>query len=255
MNAVSCWFHLLIYTGRSLQRLDKADLDLVLNYIDILNPSLKDHVTGLIFLLLPCLIEFGCLPVQKLMLETLPKDQVLSRQYICQSVAALLRYCKDNVKSHAIDQPDPALTLGIAGYHASMVEQPAYQPPEHLAQSSKVNGNINSHLLDGRDSVSNLWAREQHTNKNTDQLCIAPYQLQISNLSEKEVNFDEWINLPGSDGAQPASLPTSPPPLYLSGEALNGYQVAQGTHFTVNTRFTCFALQTCSLFSLVLLVK
>ena len=124
MNTVSCWFHSLIHNGRSLRRLDKADLDLVLNYIDTLNPSLRDHVAGLTFLLLPCLIEFGCLPAQKL------------------------------AKSHAMDQPDPALTLGVAGYHASMVEQPAYQPLELLARSS--NDNINSHLLDGQDSASNL---------------------------------------------------------------------------------------------------
>jgi hypothetical protein len=223
-----------MHNGRSLRRLDKADLDLVLNYIDILNPSLKDHVAGLTCVLLPCLIEFGCLPVQKLMLETLSEDQVLSGQHTRQSIAALLRYCKDNVKSHAVDQPDPALTLGVAGYHASMVEQPAYQSPELLARPS--NDNINSYLLDKQDSASNLWAGEQHTNKNPDQLCIAPYQLQISNPSERELNFDEWINLPrtGSDGAQPASLPTSPPPPYLSGGALNGHQVAQGTHFTVN---------------------
>jgi hypothetical protein len=168
------------------------------------------------------------------MLETLSEDQVLSGQHTCQSIAALLWYCEDNVKSHAMDQPVPALTLGVAGYHASMVEQPAYQSPEQLARSS--NDNINSHLLDGQDFASNLWAREQHTNKNTDQLCIAPYQLQISNPSERELDFDEWVNLPrtGSDGAQPASLPTSPPPPYLLDGALNGHQVAQGTHFTVN---------------------
>jgi hypothetical protein len=126
VNTVSCWFHSLIHNGRSLRRLDKADLDLVLNYIDTLNPSLKDHVAGLTFLLLPCLIGFGCLPAQKLVLETLSEDQVLSGQHTRQSIAALLRYCEDNVKSHAMDQPDPALTLGVAGYHASMVEQPAY---------------------------------------------------------------------------------------------------------------------------------
>jgi hypothetical protein len=234
VNTVSCWFYSLIYNSRSLQRLDKADLDLVLKYIDILNLLLKDHAVGLTFVLLPCLIEFGCLPVQKLVLETLSEDQVFSGQHTCQSIAALLQYCKDNVKSHAVDQPDPALTLGMAGYHASIVEQPAYQLPELLARPS--NNNINSYLLDGQDSASNLWAGEQHTNKNTDQLCIALYQLQISNPSERELDFDEWINLPrtGSDGAQPALLPTSPPPLYLSGGALNSHQVAQGTYFTVN---------------------
>jgi hypothetical protein len=201
---------------------------------------------GLTFLLLPWLIEFGCLPPQKLVLETLSEDQVLSGQHTRQSIAALLRYCEDDVKSHAMDQPDPALTLGVAGYHTSMVEQPAYQSPEQLAQSS--NNNINDHLLDGQDSASNLWAREQHTNKNTDQLCIAPYQLQrkivsdtsvdITNPSERELDFDEWINLPqtnrASDGAEPASLPASPPPPYLSGGSPNGSQAAQGTHFTVN---------------------
>jgi hypothetical protein len=180
---------LLIYNSRSLQRLDKADLDLVLKYIDILNLLLKDHAMGLTSVLLPCLIESGCLPVQKLILETLSEHQVFSGQYTCQSIAALLRYCEDNVKSHAVDQPDPALTLGVAGYHTSMVEQPAYQSPEQLAQSS--NDNISSHLLDRQDSTSNLWAREQHTNKNTDQLCIALYQLQISNPSESKLDFDE----------------------------------------------------------------
>jgi hypothetical protein len=139
-----------------------------LNYIDILNLLLKDYIAGLIFLLLPCLIEFGCLPVQKLILETLSEDQVLSGQHTYQSIAVLLRYCKDNIKSYTIDQPDPVLTLGIAGYYTSIVEQPAYQSPEQLAQSSKVNNNINSYLLDRQDSVSNLWAREQYTNKNTD---------------------------------------------------------------------------------------
>lgn len=223
-----------MHNGCSLRRLDKADLDLVLNYIDILNPLLKDHVAGLTFVLLPCLIEFGCLPAQKLMLETLSEDQVLSRQHTRQSIAVLLQYCEDNVKSYAMDQLDPALTLGVAGYHASMVEQPAYRSPELLARSP--NGYINSHLLDGQDFASNLWAREQHTNKNTDQLCIAPYQLQINNPSARELDFDEWINLPrtSSDGIELASLPTSPPPPYLLGGALNSHQVTQRTHFTVN---------------------
>lgn len=222
MNTAFCWFHSLIPYGRSLRRLDKADLDLVLNDIDILNPSLKDHVAGLTFILLPCLIEFGCLPAQKLMFETLSEDQILSGYHTCQSIAALLRYCEDNVKSYAVDQPDPALTLGVAGYYASMVEQPAYD-------------NINSHLLDRQDSASS-WTGEQHTNKKIDQLCIAPYQLHISNPSIEEFDFDEWIKFPrtGSDGAQPASLPTSPPPPYLLDEALNGHQVAQGTHFILN---------------------
>jgi hypothetical protein len=170
-----------------------------LNYIDIFNLLLKDYIAGLIFLLLPCLIEFGCLPVQKLILETLSEDQIFSGQYTCQSIAALLRYCKDNINSYTIDQPDPVLTLGIAGYYTSIVEQPAYQSPELPAQFSS--NNINSYLLDRQDSASNFWAREQHTNKNTDQLCIALYQLQIkivsdtsidiSNPSKRELDFDK----------------------------------------------------------------
>lgn len=146
MNTASYWFYLLIYYSRSLYRLDKVDLDLVLNSIDILNLLLKDNITVLIFILLSCLIEFGCLPVQRLMFETLSEDQILSRYYTCQSIAVLLWYSKDNVKLYTVDQPDPVLTLGIAGYYTSKVEQPAYN-------------NTNSYLLDRQDSVSN-WAGE-----------------------------------------------------------------------------------------------